>query len=134
MSSPAAEGASGRGGRGSGPIGRTVHDGSSIFASLGPDGTPTAGFGIGGMGNINVGLNTEVLDMVVRPTGDLVVALQQRLATFDPTVPIDGTFGASTEKALEAFQAARGIEPSGETDAATWQALIKLDLTPASWS
>lgn len=69
-----------------------------------------------------------------KSTGDLVVALQQRLATFDPTVPIDGTFGASTEKALEAFQAARGIEPSGETDAATWQALLKLDLTPASWS
>ncbi|MBO9532594.1 MAG: peptidoglycan-binding protein [Solirubrobacteraceae bacterium] len=69
-----------------------------------------------------------------RSKGDLVVALQQRLATFDPTVPIDGTFGTSTDRALKTFQAARGLEASGETDADTWQALLRLDITAASWN
>jgi Putative peptidoglycan binding domain len=65
--------------------------------------------------------------------GDLVVVLQQHLASFDPAVPIDGTFGTSTERALSSLQAARGLPPTGETDAATWQAVLGLSLTPTVW-
>ena len=46
-----------------------------LLASLEPDGTPTAGFGIDGVSSINVGLNTETLDMAVRANGDLVVSM-----------------------------------------------------------
>lgn len=66
-------------------------------------------------------------------TGDLVVALQQRLATFDTSVTVDGDLGPGTATALAAFQAARGLPATGETDAATWQALLRLDLAPVTW-
>jgi len=46
-----------------------------FLASLEPDGTPTPGFGINGASSINVGVNTNVLDMVVRANGDLVVGM-----------------------------------------------------------
>lgn len=67
-------------------------------------------------------------------SGDLVVAMQQRLASFDASVGIDGDFGAGTVAALKRFQVARGLSATGETDAATWQALLRLDVTPADWS
>lgn len=66
-------------------------------------------------------------------SGDLVIALQQRLATFDASVEIDGDFGPGTIAALKRFQGARGLTATGETDAATWQALLRLDVTPADW-
>jgi uncharacterized delta-60 repeat protein len=90
-----------------------------LLASLDPDGTPSAGFGVGGMIRTNVGLNTEVQDMVVRPNGDIVVgmassgllpnpytpAIQQSIVQFDaagngPTAtvsieyPVGGDFPA----------------------------------------
>ena len=46
-----------------------------LLASVEPDGTPTAGFGIGGMIRSSVGINTEVQAMAVRPDGDIVVAM-----------------------------------------------------------
>jgi uncharacterized delta-60 repeat protein len=46
-----------------------------LLASLEPNGTPTADFGVNGVSSINVGLNTETLDMAVRPNGDLVVSM-----------------------------------------------------------
>lgn len=46
-----------------------------LLASLAPDGTPAAGFGVNGVTRAEVGLNTEVLDMAVRANGDLVVAM-----------------------------------------------------------
>lgn len=68
-----------------------------LLASLEPDGTPTTGFGVGGIVRSEVGINTEVLDMAVRPNGDIVVgmassgllpnpyqqAIQQSIAQFD---------------------------------------------------
>jgi uncharacterized delta-60 repeat protein len=46
-----------------------------LLASLEPDGSPTPGFGVDGVARINVGLNTETLDMAVRANGDLVVSM-----------------------------------------------------------
>jgi Putative peptidoglycan binding domain len=65
--------------------------------------------------------------------GDEVIWLQQHLAAFAPTLPITGTFGASTTQVLAAFQAARGLPPSGETDPVTWQAVLGLPLVPVDW-
>ena len=44
-----------------------------LLASIEPDGTPTTGFGVGGIVRTEVGINVEVLDMVVRPNGDIVL-------------------------------------------------------------
>jgi hypothetical protein len=65
--------------------------------------------------------------------GDEVIWLQQHLVSFAPTVPVDGSFGASTVQALIAFQTSRGLPPSGETDPATWQAVLSLPLQPVDW-
>jgi peptidoglycan hydrolase-like protein with peptidoglycan-binding domain len=66
--------------------------------------------------------------------GDEVVWLQQHLASIAPATPIDGMFGTATALALGALQAARGLPPTGETDPATWQAVLSLPLAPVDWT
>src|SRR3954469_24856727 len=66
--------------------------------------------------------------------GDEVVWLQQHLASFAPTLPVTGTFGPSTAQVLAAFQAARGLPPSAETDPVNWQAVLGLPLVPVDWT
>ena len=67
-------------------------------------------------------------------SGDQVIWLQQHLASADPAVALDGRFTAATEAALKAFQSARGLPPTGTTDAATWQALLTVPLRPVDWT
>jgi len=64
-------------------------------------------------------------------SGDQVIWLEQHLASADPAVAIDGKFTAATETALIALQTARGLPPSGTTDAATWQTL---PMQPVDWT
>jgi hypothetical protein len=68
--------------------------------------------------------------------GDQVIWLQQHLASFEPAleVPAGGRFTAQTDAALKRFQTARGLPPSGTTDAATWQALLALPVRPVDWT
>jgi peptidoglycan hydrolase-like protein with peptidoglycan-binding domain len=61
-----------------------------------------------------------------RPSkGETVTKLQRRLNElgFD-CGRTDGSFGPATEKAVKAFQAARGLEPDGIVGAKTWSALL----------
>ncbi len=67
-------------------------------------------------------------------TGDQVIWMQQHLVTADPAVVVDGRFTAATEVALQSFQTARGLPASGQTDAATWQALLALAMQPVDWT
>ncbi|MEA2381031.1 MAG: hypothetical protein QOH72_1002 [Solirubrobacteraceae bacterium] len=71
--------------------------------------------------------------LAVKSKGDEVLWLQQHLVAFSPTLPIDGTFSTATAQALAAFQSARGLPATGETDPATWQAVLALPLTPVDW-
>jgi hypothetical protein len=66
--------------------------------------------------------------------GDEVIWLQQHLASYAPTLPINGSFGSATAQTLAAFQTARGLPPTGETDPATWQAVLSLPVTPVDWT
>ena len=68
--------------------------------------------------------------------GDQVIWLQQRLASFDPSVAVvaGGRFTAATEAVLRAFQASRGLPATGTTDAATWQAVLTLPVRPVDWT
>src|SRR3954464_16107073 len=72
--------------------------------------------------------------LAVKSKGDEVIWLQQHLASFAPTVPVDGIFGTSTAQALMSLQSSRGLPPSGETDPATWQAVLALPVTPVDWT
>ena len=67
-------------------------------------------------------------------TGDLVVWLQQHLVSADPSVPVDGSLGTPTVTALRNFQLARGIPPTGTTDAATWAAVLALPMAAKDWT
>ncbi|MGH2918006.1 MAG: peptidoglycan-binding domain-containing protein [Solirubrobacteraceae bacterium] len=67
-------------------------------------------------------------------TGDQVVWLQQHLAAIDGAVPIDGTFGASTETSLKKLQRSRNLPATGETDAATWLAVLALPVRGVRWT
>ena len=70
----------------------------------------------------------------VGSSGDQVIWLQQHLASADPSVVLDGRFSIATQNALKAFQAARGLPSTGQTDAATWQALLTVPLRPVDWT
>jgi hypothetical protein len=65
--------------------------------------------------------------------GDEVIWLQQHLASLAPALAITGNFGSQTAQTLAAFQGARGLPATGETDSATWQAVLSLPLTPVDW-
>jgi len=67
-------------------------------------------------------------------SGDQVVWLQQHLASVDDSVPTNGTFGTSTEASLKRFQRSRGLPASGETDAATWVAVLALPVRAVQWT
>jgi len=67
-------------------------------------------------------------------TGDQVVWLQQHLAASDSSVKIDGRFSAATSNALKAFQRANGLPASGETDGATWAAVLAQPLRLVRWT
>jgi hypothetical protein len=68
--------------------------------------------------------------------GDQVIWLQQHLHSFDPTLPVPttGKFTAATATVLRNFQTARGLPPTGSTDAATWEAVLALPLSPVDWT
>src|SRR3954451_8993579 len=58
--------------------------------------------------------------------GDETLWMQEHLAAADATTPMSGTFDAATDAALRNFQAQHGFPVTGQTDAATWQALLAL--------
>lgn len=66
--------------------------------------------------------------------GDEVIWLQQHLATADPSIAINGTLDTAGVAALQRFQAAQGLPATGVTDAATWQAALRLGVTPVDWT
>jgi len=72
-------------------------------------------------------------DMITGSKGDEVIWLQEHLASFSPALPVNGTFGSVTAQTLAAFQQSRGLPPTGETDPATWQAVLGLPVTPVDW-
>lgn len=66
--------------------------------------------------------------------GDEVLWMQEHLAASDPTTPTSGTFDAATDTALRNFQTQHAFPVSGQTDAATWQALLSLKPVAATAS
>jgi hypothetical protein len=65
--------------------------------------------------------------------GDLVVWAQQHLRSAAQTVPVDGAFGSTTERAVKNFQTAHGLVGTGIIDALTWQSLLRLPAAKVRW-
>jgi hypothetical protein len=66
--------------------------------------------------------------------GDQVLWLEQHLAAVNPEVAVDGRLTAADVTALQAFQTAKGLPPSGRTDPATWQALLAVAPVAVDWT
>lgn len=66
--------------------------------------------------------------------GDPVLWMQEHLATAIPSQATTGVFDATTKANLEQFQSAHGIAASGQTEAATWQALLALPPVAVNWT
>jgi hypothetical protein len=66
--------------------------------------------------------------------GDPVVWAQEHLYTEGDPVRVDGDFGAATQAAVENFQTAHGLPPTGMIDDPTWSALLKYQPAHVNWA
>jgi hypothetical protein len=66
--------------------------------------------------------------------GDVVVWAQEHLYGAGDQIPIDGDFGAQTVAAVESFQAAHGLAPTGLIDGPTWSALLRYKPVSVHWA
>ena len=66
--------------------------------------------------------------------GDMVLWAQQHLKGAGESVPVDGTFGTSTQTAVKQFQTGAGLTPSGTIDTATWKALLAHAPAKVKWA
>jgi peptidoglycan hydrolase-like protein with peptidoglycan-binding domain len=66
--------------------------------------------------------------------GDEVLWMQEHLAAAIPSQPTTGTFASTTEANLQSFQSQKGLPVTGQTDAATWQALLALTPVAVDWT
>jgi peptidoglycan hydrolase-like protein with peptidoglycan-binding domain len=83
---------------------------------------------------LSVTPNTSLPELGKGSRGDQVLWLQEHLASAIPAQETTGNFGSQTTSDLSAFQAARGIPPSGRADAATWAALLALPPVAVNWT
>jgi Putative peptidoglycan binding domain len=83
---------------------------------------------------IEVTPNPSYSELSQGSKGDPVLWMQEHLAAAIPSQATTGIFDATTKANLEQFQAAHGLEPSGHTEAATWQALLALPPVPVDWT
>jgi peptidoglycan hydrolase-like protein with peptidoglycan-binding domain len=78
--------------------------------------------------------NPNYTELAKGSRGDPVLWMQEHLASAIPTQPTTGIFDQTTATNLAEFQTAHGIAPTGNTEAATWQALLALPPVAVSWT
>jgi len=66
--------------------------------------------------------------------GDVVVWAQEHLISAGQPISATGTFDSATVNATTSFQTANGLPVTGQVDAATWPALLRLAPAPVSWT
>src|SRR4051794_33043424 len=71
-----------------------------------------------GIAQLSNGPPSDFASLAKGAKGDLVIWAQQHLKSAGQSVPVDGSFGASTETAVKQFQTGAGIDPSGTIDTA----------------
>ncbi len=65
--------------------------------------------------------------------GDVVVWAQEHLLTAGEQVTVDGGFGPATQAAVEDFQTAHGLAPTGVIDTPAWEALLRYAPARVTW-
>jgi Putative peptidoglycan binding domain len=65
--------------------------------------------------------------------GDLVVWAQEHLYKALGPITVDGSFGGQTQAAVEQFQTAHGLPPTGIVDPSTWGALLRYPPVAVTW-
>jgi hypothetical protein len=66
--------------------------------------------------------------------GDVVLWAQEHLVSAGQAVTPNGTYDTATVNGVSSFQAATGLPVTGQLDAATWPALLRLAPAPVSWT
>jgi hypothetical protein len=66
--------------------------------------------------------------------GDVVLWAQEHLVSAGQAVTPNGTYDTATVNGVSSFQAANGLPVTGQVDAATWPALLRLAPAPVSWT
>jgi peptidoglycan hydrolase-like protein with peptidoglycan-binding domain len=66
--------------------------------------------------------------------GDVVLWAQEHLMSAGQPVSPNGTYDAATANAVSSFQSANGLPVTGQVDAATWPALLRLEPAPVAWT
>ena len=66
--------------------------------------------------------------------GDIVLWMQELLASAIPAEQTDGIFGPQTLANLKSFQTAHRITPTGQSGPATWHALLRLRAVTVRWA
>jgi hypothetical protein len=78
--------------------------------------------------------DTAVAALARKAKGDLVVWAQEHLITAGYRVAVDGAYGPQTQVAVEDFQAAHGLPPTGVIDVVTWGTLLRYKAALVHWA
>jgi hypothetical protein len=78
--------------------------------------------------------DTTVASLSRGAAGDLVVLAQEHLWNTPERVTIDGGFGRQTQRAVAAFQRAKGLPVSGIITPQTWADLLKVTPAKVRWT
>jgi hypothetical protein len=76
---------------------------------------------------------TDYATLGIGALGDVVVWAQEHLVSAGQPLTIDGAFGPLTQAAVQTFQSAHGLTPSGLIDTPTWQALLRYRPVEVKW-
>jgi len=66
--------------------------------------------------------------------GDVVLWAQEHLMSAGQAISPTGKFDSATVNAVDSFQSANALPVTGQVDAATWPALLRLPPAPVAWN
>jgi hypothetical protein len=88
--------------------------------------------GAGNLTGITPTASSPILKL--HSVGDLVVWAQQHLVTAGYTTAVDGSYGVSTQAAVQSFQVTQGLTADGIVGPATWAALLRFAPAQVTWT
>ncbi len=88
--------------------------------------------GAGNLNGVTPTPNTPILQL--HSAGDLVVWAQEHLVSAGYPTAVDGSYGPSTQAAVQSFQTALGLTADGVVGPATWAALLRDAPAAVTWT
>jgi hypothetical protein len=71
--------------------------------------------------------------LALKSKGDLVIWAQELLNGAGQSLTVDGSYGSSTQSAVQAFQGSHGLPVTGQVDTPTWNALLQFAPAEPNW-